>query len=440
MAGVFDPYDQVFIWGFGREGHAVLDLLQSEGRRSCAVIIDQKQPSHLPGDVRYCAQDTMIAALEAAKNPLLIKSPGISLYDPLVGEARKAGAISTSQTNLYFQTKPQAQTVIGVTGTKGKSTTSALIDHMLKGLGQSVTLAGNIGVPVLQAPNDAKYVVLELSSYQIADLATAPEYFVFLNMLSDHTPWHHGIDQYRSDKMRLAEISPDAIGVMNAKDDRLHVAFDNQPNRNWFNTQEGFHLRGSKIYRGDTKFGEVNAMPGEHNALNVCAALTLIETLGFDPLKAFISLENFKGLPHRLQTVHTIGAVDFIDDSLATTPESCLLAMEALRDRPIALILGGADRQQDYSLLRDGLDSFSNIKSVTTISDNTDTITSALNSGRHSELIQAASSLEDSVRLAFETVGDTGIVLFSPAAPSGKEHRDYTHRAQIFLQAARALA
>lgn len=435
MQALLDRFDAIFIWGFGREGHAVLAACEKAGLADRVIIIDAKRPDPLPAQTRYCSEADMMAQIKAATSPLLVKSPGISLYDERVDAAKAAGATLTSQTNLYFQTKPASQRVIGVTGTKGKSTTSALVHHMLSALGQSAALAGNIGIPVLETPREADVVVLELSSYQIADLAHAPDLFVFLNMLSDHAPWHHGIEQYRADKMRLAELDPNALGVMNANDARLSAAFKDRPNTHWFGSQTGFHLKDGVIYQGQARLGAIKSLPGEHNALNACAALTLIEQLGFNVQQAFDSLASFNGLPHRLQTVHSIGQVDFVDDVLATTPEACLLAIKAFHDRDIALIVGGEDRQQDYDLLREGLADQPHVKAVITTPDNGNTISRTL----RLERVQDAKDLPEAVLKAFKALDGKGVVLLSPAAPRGRDFKDFAHRGAVFLSAAKLL-
>ena len=439
MATPLHSYAHFFIWGLGREGKAVLETLSDLKVSADIVVVDAKRPLELPAGVTYLPEAQMAAAIASSSNALLIKSPGISLYDRRVDAALRAGARLTSQTNLFFELKPAEQRVIAITGTKGKSTSAALTHHMLQALDHSAALAGNIGVPVLQAPKDAQTIVLELSSYQIADLVHAPDAFIFLNMMSDHAPWHHGLDRYRRDKMRLAQLDPNTLGIMNATDSVLTDAFADQPNRVWFGTEQGFHVKDGAVWQRQECFGDVPNLPGEHNALNVCAALTLVETLGFDPEAAFRSLADFKGLSHRLQTVHTIGDVDFIDDALATTPESCVLAVKALKDRPCALILGGEDRNQDYDLLRAALDELTNLEKIVTTPDNGPVIAQALLSGRHGDKVYQASDLPLAVEEAYASLNGRGAVLLSPAAPRGKDFSDFAHRGAVFLKAAQAI-
>ncbi|XBQ16321.1 MAG: UDP-N-acetylmuramoyl-L-alanine--D-glutamate ligase [Oceanicaulis sp.] len=429
----------ILIWGLGREGRAVLDLVLAEAPDAAITIVDAKEPAGLPQGVRWIAEDDLEAAVRAGRNPLIVKSPGVSLYDPRLDAALKAGAALTSQTNLFFARKPKTQSVFAVTGTKGKSTSSALLHHMLRGAGVNAALAGNIGDPALLAPREAETVVLEMSSYQIADLVHAPDRFIFLNLSNDHAPWHRGVERYRSDKARLARLDPNTAGVMNAADPRLIEMFGHQPNRVWFGREDGFHARDGAVVYKNERWGPIAALPGGHNALNACAGLALIDSLGLDARAAFESLSSFKGLPHRLQTVHETGGVIFVDDGLATTPEACVHAVSAFAGRPVALLLGGEEREQDYAWLAKELDKADNLAAVICLKDNGPRIAEALSATRHAAITQAVPEIEDAVAAAFDAVKTGGVVLLSPAAPRCSAYQSFAERGAAFTAAAKAL-
>ncbi len=431
-------FDAVFIWGFGKEGRAALNHVRTRSE-AALYVIDAKEPSDLPDGVEYVAQDDLAQVIEKAGQSLIVKSPGVSLYDARLAEAMDLGAELTSQTNLWFASKPAHQTVIGVTGTKGKSTTSSLLHHMLKALDVNAVLAGNIGEPVIDTSEDAEIVVLELSSYQIADLVHAPDWFIFLNLLNDHAPWHRGVEQYRRDKARLAMLDPNARGVMSARDSRLNALFVHRPNTVWYDQSEGFHAPDGVIHHGAEAWGRIPALPGAHNAANACAALAVIEGLGLSAHEAFESLSSFKGLAHRLETVHTLNGVDFIDDTLCTTPQSCLLALAAFPDRPISLILGGEDREQDYTPLAEGLRDETRIKAIVTIPENGPAIIEALKSGPHADITTYEPDFELAVKRAYEALPEGGIVMMSPAAPRGAAFTYFGARGDAFTQAAKKL-
>ncbi|MGJ3232291.1 MAG: UDP-N-acetylmuramoyl-L-alanine--D-glutamate ligase [Oceanicaulis sp.] len=436
----FSHYDAVLIWGYGREGRAVLDLVRKDAPDLALVVIDAKEPKDLPVGVTWAGEDELEALCKEADAPLIVKSPGVSLYDPRLDAALKAGARLTSQTNLFFERKPAAQQVVAITGTKGKSTTSALVHHMLKAIGVKTALAGNIGDPALLAPKEAELIVLEISSYQIADLVHAPDAFIFLNLLTDHVPWHKGAERYRADKARLARLDPNAPGVMNATDQRLAEAFGHQPNRVWFGREDGFHAREGAVWRGEECWGRIGALPGDHNALNACAGLALIEALGHDAHAAFKTLEDFKGLPHRLQTVHEAGGIRFVDDGLATTPEAAAFAVAAFKDTPIALLLGGEDREQDYAWLARRLEGAEHIRAVLALADNGARVVEAFKDGRHGAVTRLVPEVSDAVAEAVKALPEGGVVLLSPAAPRARAFDSYVERGAAFAAAAKAAA
>jgi UDP-N-acetylmuramoylalanine--D-glutamate ligase len=338
-----------------------------------------------------------------------------------------------------FRAQAGRQYVIAVTGTKGKSTTAALLHHMLQALGEDVALAGNIGVPVLSASRTASTVVLELSSYQIADLVHAPDAFLFLNLSNDHAPWHRGVERYRADKARLARLNPNSFGVMNAQDARVQDWFGHQPNRVWFGGEGGFHERDGAVWFGDEAWGSIKRLPGAHNALNACAALAMLDSIGLDARAGFQTLQDFKGLPHRLQTVHEAGGVAFIDDGLATTPEASVNAVQALKDHSIALLLGGEERDQDYAWLAGQLERFDHIRAIYALADNGARIVDALSGGRHGAVTHHVPDVADAVREAASALAGDGVVLLSPAAPRGKAYKSFEERGADFLAAAKAL-
>ncbi len=432
-------HDSVFIWGFGREGRAVLDFLTAADPDLPVTLVDANRPSPLPEGATWIDEDALVEAIAAQDAPLLVKSPGVSLYDERVDAALAAGATLTSQTNLYFEHKPASQRVIAVTGTKGKSTTAALLHHMLKSIGEDVALAGNIGIPVLSVSREVETVVLELSSYQIADLIHAPDAFIFLNLSNDHAPWHHGIERYRNDKARLAQLDPNSFGVMNARDERLKERFGDQPNRVWFGYDEGFSERDSQIVHGNESLGKIDGLPGAHNALNASAALAMIDALGLDTRQAFASLNTFAGLPHRMQTVHQTRGIRFVDDGLGTTPEACINAVHALKGQPVALLLGGEERDQDYAWLAEQLQAVDTITAIVALADNGERIVGALAGGRHASVTRFVPVVADAVRDAAASLPEGGVVLLSPAAPRGLAYTSFEERGADFLAAAKAL-
>ncbi|MCC5995170.1 MAG: UDP-N-acetylmuramoyl-L-alanine--D-glutamate ligase [Oceanicaulis sp.] len=442
-AGPFSDYDTLLVWGYGKEGRAVLALARAEAPALKLGVVDRTAPQDLPAGAVHVAEDALEAAVRAGGRVLLVKSPGVSLYDPRLPAAERAGARLTSQTNLWFERKPAGQTVIAITGTKGKSTSSAILHHMLRARGVDAALAGNIGEPVIETPPEARAVVLELSSYQCADLAYGPDYGVMLNLMREHIPWHGSLETYQRDKARLVSLDPGTRAVLNAGDPNLARLFANRPNTLWYNTPGSFHAPGGVIHYGGEAWGPVPSVPGPHNALNACAGLAVIKDMGLDARAAFESLSDFHGLPHRLQTVAVKqtpqGRVRFVDDSLATTPEALLLALDAFPGEDVALILGGEEREQDYESLAAVLERHERIRAIITLPENGARIGAALAGGRHGPVCAHEDDFERAVARAAAAL-ETGVVLLSPAAPRGRQFTVFGARGRAFAAAAQALA
>jgi len=438
-AGRFADYDTLLIWGYGKEGRAVLALARAEAPGIKLAVVDRAPPEDLPGGVAHLDEDALEAAVRAGGRTLIVKSPGVSLYDPRLSAALRAGARLTSQTNLWFERKSAAQRVIGITGTKGKSTSSALLHHMLRALGEDAVLAGNIGEPVIETPPGASIVVAELSSYQCADLIHGPDYGVMVNLMREHIPWHRSLEAYQRDKARLVSLDPNTRAVLNAGDSNLARLFAHRPNTLWYNTPDSFHAPGGVVHLGGEVWGPIPSVPGPHNAVNACAGLSVIADMGLDARAAFDSLSDFHGLPHRLQTVAVKGNVRFVDDSLATTPEALLLALEAFPGEEMALILGGEEREQDYEALAAALERHDRIRAIITLPENGARIGAALAGGRHGAVCVHEDDFERAVARAAAAL-TSGVVLLSPAAPRGRQFTVFGARGRAFAAAAQALA
>ncbi len=261
----------------------------------------------------------------------------------------------TTSTSLWLA-EDGGRGVIAVTGTKGKSTTATLTAHLLGAAGRSVHLAGNVGIPAIELLDRpaAEHVVLELSSYQIADLATGPRVAVFTNLYREHVDWHRGEAGYRRDKLRLASLPGVELVVANAADPGLAELRDDAGERlRTFGDAGGYHVDDRALRRGDELVTAIADLPfpGRHNALNLCAALAALEAVGVPAPALPEALAGFRMLPHRLETVALDDGVAWVNDSISTTPESALAALASYPEHRVILIAGGHDREQDYSAL-----------------------------------------------------------------------------------------
>jgi UDP-N-acetylmuramoylalanine--D-glutamate ligase len=366
---------------------------------------------------------------------VVVRSPGVSIYRDELRGLRDRGVPVTTATGLWLAERG-GQGVIGVTGTKGKSTTAALIHHLSRAAGCPAELAGNIGVPALDLLDrpSGELAVVELSSYQIADLEVGPEVVAITNLYSEHTDWHRSDAAYRADKLRILGLPGVRVSVLNAREPALADAAATAPDPllyggpdGWDATPEGVSYRGG---RPAVRTGEL-PLRGEHNALNLCAALTALAAAGLaaPPLPA--GLRGFAALPHRLELVADEGGVAWVDDSISTTPESTLAALASFADRAIVLLAGGQDRGQDYAALAREL-AARRACVVGLPATGGRLVEAARAAGVPGERALEAADLPEAVALARGFAGPGAAVLLSPAAPSYNAYRNFEERGDHF--------
>ena len=367
---------------------------------------------------------------------MVIKSPGVSPYRPEVEKAKRRGVDFTSVTNLWFEENPKAKT-IAVTGTKGKTTTSSLIHHMLRGAGSDASLIGNGGVPALTQKTAHEFTVLELSSYQTADLKHAPTIAVITSLYPEHAPWHGGVERYFSDKLRLAQLDENTLLVTNRADPRLREAFASRPNTLWYNDADGFRVEQRRALQGAAPFAHGHfPLKGAHNLANLAAALTIARQMGLDPSACEESLADFAIPPHRLSEF-TVDGVLCVDDSISTIPEATLAALKTFADRPFCLILGGEDRGQTYTEL------YAYLKErpprfVALMPANGKRILDELAALALPFERKLMENLDEAVEACFRRLKKGDLLLLSPAAPSYGQFVNFEERGRRFEEICRA--
>jgi UDP-N-acetylmuramoylalanine--D-glutamate ligase len=370
-----------------------------------------------------------VAALQDCD--VVVRSPGVSIYRPELRALTAAGVPITTATALWLAERGGSR-VIGVTGTKGKSTTAMLVSRVIGSTGSAAHLAGNIGAPaldLLDAPA-SDWAVVELSSYQAADLETGPAVAVVTNLYREHADWHGDEETYRRDKLRLVGLPGVQAGVL---PDGLDVACPGKTTLR-FGSSEGWHVGSDGVRHPDAGFVPAAAFPlrGPHNAANLCAALTAVDAAELprpDDLAAALSA--IDALPHRLESVGMFGGVEWIDDSISTTPESAIAAIEAFPDREVVLIAGGYDRGQDYASLGQAVADRS-VVVIAVPSTGARILAGALAAGASEERCLSAPDLPAAVRLARALAPAGSVALLSPAAPSFDSYRDFEERGDHF--------
>jgi len=415
---------RIALWGFGREGATTLAFLKDHFPDQKIIIVNNTPVD--AGD-HFIAEDKLLDNLDMFD--VIVKSPGISYYHDAVSKMIALGIKVTSATNIWFALEKPGK-VIAITGSNGKSTTSALLHHILKSLGYNAALGGNIGTALLSLPLDADYYVVELSSYQTCDMTGVPDIAVLLNLHPEHIQWHKSHEQYYHDKCNLLRRGA-PVNIVNAFETRLA----DTENKVCFNARDGIHFEGKTIYLSDMPVGGAADFPllGDHNLENLCAALTIAKELGLvlpECLKASFS---YPGLAHRMQILGPIAERMYVNDSISTDPEATIAALNALSDKQITLIAGGEDREQDYSDLCALIDA----------SDNVRTICAYETGPRLFEQIKSkqkckAKSLDEAVTLAKEITPSDGYILLSPASPSYDAFKDFEQRGELFMTLAKS--
>lgn len=422
----------VAIWGFGREGHAALTWMRERYPSADVAILNDGPLTDAPQGVRVLIGEEAAKALVGGQFEVVIKSPGVSLYRPEIGAARKNGVRFTSGVNLWFRDNPGAST-IAVTGTKGKSTTSRLIHHMLTRAGLDVAIIGNVGVAALGQKPGRDLTVLELSSYQIADLYAAPNIALVTNLYVDHTPWHGDVERYHRDKLRLI-ANPMTIAVLNANSERLVEKTSARTNTVWYGRDDAYHVQSGGLMRGAQAIDTTSfPLRGSHNLENLAAACTICDLVGVTSVRERVDLSGFAQLRHRLEEFRGRDDRLCVNDSISTVPEATLVALGAYADRKIALFLGGTDRGQDHSALLDYLAGASNIACVVLLPDTGARIAQEMTGRILNFPVIHAENLVAGVEQAIANTSQNTVLLLSPAAPSFGQFRDFEERGDHFI-------
>ncbi|MGB8600678.1 MAG: UDP-N-acetylmuramoyl-L-alanine--D-glutamate ligase, partial [Rhizomicrobium sp.] len=358
---ILDNVHRLAIWGFGREGRAVYDFVRAEKPDIAITILNDTALTDHP-DVPVLTGADVDVALTGKAFDVIVKSPGISAYRDDIVAAKAAGQRFTTATNLWFEHNRAAR-IIAVTGTKGKSSTARLVQQMLDNAGLDAKLYGNVGIAMLGEPAGRDVTVLELSSYQVADLAGAPEIGVITSLYPEHAPWHHGTENYYRDKLRLLDVSPAIKGVCNFASERLRSRLEGREGLVWFNRHDGFDAEGETLLYAGVPVAIRNfPLKGAHNYANLAAACAAVDAFGIEDVRHTVDLSGFTQLAHRLEEF-SVGDILCVNDSLCTVPEATMAALQTYRDKPKVLILGGTDRGQDFQALIDHL-SIAGVKTV----------------------------------------------------------------------------
>ena len=432
---------RVGVWGLGKEGHAAVRKLRTLG--IAPVLVDD-----IPNEIGVLATaDGGLAALKKAE--VVIKTPGISPYGPAAAELRAAGVTLVGGLGLWAN-EADLSRVVYVTGTKGKSTTSSVIGHLLRGAGRDALVGGNFGAAPYDPAHgeDHDYWVIEVSSYTATDLAVTPPVTAVTSLHPDHLPWHGGVERYYDDKLSATAQPGADLTIANGDSELLRErAGLLGPRVRWVSEADE---------PGATWMGPLH-LQGRHNRRNALIARAVLRALAGaagdgdlaartdDDERLAEAARGFTPLPSRLTPVGAVDGVTFIDDSLSTNVLPTLAALDAFPGRRVALIVGGQDRGIDYTALAAGVKRRVEPTTVLTLPDSGPRITAAFaetptTGDAGFSGIRDCHGLDEAVAAALAWARPDGIVLLSPAAPSFGHFRDYRDRSDHFAAAMRALA
>ncbi len=408
------------ILGYGREGKSWLEILKELNVCKEIAVADMNELS-IP-DITTISGENYLE--KCAEYDLILQSPGVIIKDRL---DEKAKAKILTQTELLLLLHPCK--IIGITGTKGKSTTSSLIYHFLKASGINSMLIGNIGIPPLQRleeMNGDTTAVLEMSCHQLEFVRHSPDISVLLNIFPEHLDHYVDFNAYANAKRNIARFQDkDGIAIINksllpaeTKAKVFTAALDENADI-WTDGTDIF-VFGEKIENIKTN------LCGKHNLYNIAVALAAAVKAGADKDKCLLSLNDFNALEHRLEKVAVINGVEYINDSISTVPEAAIAAVKAF-DGVDCLILGGMDRGISYDILGDFLNG-GEVANVILLPDTGKRLAKLITNENVNVVFadNMEQAVETSARLAKKRV------VLSPAAASYGFYKNFEERGKHF--------
>ncbi len=442
----------VGVLGIGVEGRSTIEYLLKHG--FCDITaLDRAEISGLPNGVRRVFGPSHDEGLDRFRT--IFRSPGIRPDIPALVRARQSGTRVTSAISLFLDRCPAK--VIGITGTLGKGTASALTASLLEASGFTVHLGGNIGKSPLDFLDEAApehWVVLEISSFQAMDVTASPHIGVVLKTTSEHLDWHLDLAEYYAAKARLFEFQTRGdVLIYNAEiEGSKTVAMKGTAVRVPFSTRrsldDGIFAAGDRLIlrRGNERVElplrlDRLRLPGTFNIENVAAATAAALAAGASPDAIGRAAESFEGLPHRLQFVAEVQGVRFFNDSYATRPDATLGAVTSLASDPLAVILGGSEKFADFSELVFTLRALPTVRYAALIGRTAPRLAEALAAAGPCPFpVEIHPGLTEATAAAFQAVSPVaGVVLLSPACASFGLFPNYKVRGERFVETVRGL-
>jgi UDP-N-acetylmuramoylalanine--D-glutamate ligase len=448
----------IAVIGYGEQGRSAFEYWFNQGH--VVVICDQNINIEVPpGAIDKLGIDYLSNLHEF---DLIVRSPSVHPQSILDANADHPEIIEkiTSNTNEFFKVCPAP--IIGVTGTKGKGTTSSLIARILEHAGKTVHLGGNIGTPPLDLLKnkiqDTDIVVLELANFQLIDLQKSPHIAVCLMIVEEHLDWHKDMYEYVHSKRQIfAYQQPHDIAIYNANNvysteiveasaAHTKISYDVPEDSAEPTFTDGSYVEGHHIkMRGKTICNTKDvALVGRHNLQNVCAAIAATwDIIGQKPHTIQKVIKEFTGLPHRLETVSVIKDVTYVDDSFGTNPSTAIVALKAF-NQPKVIIVGGSDKNTPFIELAQEI-ATANVRHIIAIGETGPRILDLVKNHPTGQnipysLISLDQTMKDIVAEAARHAQPKDVVLLSTACASFDMFKNYKDRGEQFKSAVLSLA
>ena len=432
---------KIAILGYDVEGTASYDYFANQGDHDI-TIHDQNDNIQVPPGVPTKLGETYLDDLD--QYDLLVRTAGLPPHKILAKNPAVESKI-TSLINEFFKNSP-SKNIIGVTGTKGKGTTSTLIAKMLEAAGKKTYLGGNIGLPPLEFLNELmtdSLVVLELSSFQLIDLEVSPHIGVCLMVVPEHLDWHADMPEYTTAKQQMfSHQGTDDIAIYFSKSEQSRqIASVSQGKKVPYFAAPGAVIEDGSIKIDGQAICSTNELKllGTHNWQNACAAVTAVWQVTQDVPAIRSVLTSFTGLPHRLELVHEFDGVRYYDDSFGTTPETAIVAIQAFNQSEI-VIIGGRGKGIPFDGLAKAIANQANVKKVIAIGETGPEITAKLKENGFEDVIAGGKNIEEIVDQARQSAAPGDVVLLSTGCASFDMFKNYKDRGEQFTSAVRALA
>ncbi len=424
--------------GFDREGRASYDYFSALGHK--VTICDQNTSISVPDGATTQLGDGYLDNLDRFDS--IVRTPGLQPQKILEKNPSVKDKI-TSGTNEFFKVCP-TKNIIGITGTKGKGTTSTLVAEMLRAAGKTVHLGGNIGVPALSFLHDiqpADWVVLELSSFQLMDLHYSPHIAVCLMISPEHQDWHTDLKEYTQAKQKLfIHQTPDDVAIYYSNNQTSKdIASAGLGQKLPYYAPPGAYIEHENVcIEGQTicHTSEITLI-GQHNWQNICAAATVAWRIVRNTKAIEAVATTFSGLPHRLELVGERNNITYYDDSFGTTPETAVVALQSL-SAPKVLIAGGSDKGASYEELAKTIAS-ENVRAVITIGETGPIIKDALHNIGYTNVFEGGATMAEIIHTANSHAHSGDTVLLSTASASFGMFKNYIDRGDQFKKAVLSL-